>query len=442
MQKGFNGILTVPFFIFSLVLNAQVNSVSPYSKLGLGENYPETYARSLGFAGASIGVIDPLNINFSNPASYSALQLSTFEVGFEASIFEQKQLNPDINNRNGSAGLRYFSFGTSLTNWWGSAVGLQPYSFKGYDISSSRTLDDSINVTDRFVGSGGLNQIYWGNAFKVAKGLSIGVNAAFIFGKIEENAYVLFDDSKFVNTKIEEYASIKGFHFDYGLQYNYTFENGKDIGVGITYGNAMDLNADIGNYYYTFRGQVGSENPVDSLSISSNTSGKVRLPGEFGFGLGYGKMNEQIMQYSWMLSADFEWQKASEYVSYDGTSNIDDNYKIEFGAFVRPRFAFEKLNRNNAYWSAVEYRLGTFYKQTPYTIAGTRILDYGITFGLGFPVLQRNMAPGEVKVSTINTGIVLGRRGTTANGLIQENYLNIYIGVTLNDKWFVKYKYR
>ena len=68
-------------------------------------------------------------------------------------------------------------------------------------------------------------------------------------------------------------------------------------------------------------------------------------------------------------------------------------------------------------------------------------MNYGMTFGMGIPVRRSNV-PGVVRVNTINTGLVIGRRGTTNNGLIQETYLNFYLGLTLNDKWFIKYKYR
>ncbi len=442
MQKGFNGIFVVPFFVLTLHLSAQENSVSPYSKFGLGDMYPETYSRSLSFGGASLGLYDPLNINFSNPASYSALELSTFEVGFQAGKVEQKQLNPDITQENGSAGLRYLAFGVPLTDWWGSALGVQPYSFKGYGITTNRIFNDSINITDRFTGSGGLNQVYWGNSFKVAKGLSLGVNTRFIFGKIEEVNYVLWDATRFFNTKVEEEASIKGVYFDYGLQYRYDFENNTSLGIGLTYSNSMSLNAEVGNFAYNFLGSPGRETAYDSIVSSGIQNASIKLPSEFGVGFTYGKIHPQILSYSWAVNADIEMFNGSEFENYDGSRTLNNSYKIQAGSYIIPRFAFKGLSRDNSYLSAVEYRIGGFYEKTPYTLDGIDLMNYGITFGLGLPIRQKGLGPGEVKVSTINTGVMLGRRGTTANGLIQESYLNFYIGVTLNDKWFIKYKYR
>jgi len=56
-----------------------------------------------------------------------------------------------------------------------------------------------------------------------------------------------------------------------------------------------------------------------------------------------------------------------------------------------------------------------------------------MTLGLGLPI------PGAF--SNINIGIEFGKRGATNANLVQENYTNISIGLSLNDKWFVKKLY-
>jgi len=446
MQKSFNGIWVIPFFILSTLLNAQVTTVSPYSLYGIGDFYPQTFTQNLGFGGASLGLRTPLNINPSNPASYSSLKLTSFEVGFEASRIELKQTNPSVLQKNSNAGLRYFSVGVPLTKWWGSAIGLQPYSFMGYDVSSHSFFEDTIGVTNSFVGTGGINQFFWGNAFQVAKGLSIGVNTNFMFGKLDETNYIIWDESNFVNSKYQTVASVRGIKFDYGLQYHYTLNNNKELGIGITYTNSTELNVDLGQYGYTFSGNIDSQSPIDSTNNSQESNAKTTLPSGFGIGLSYGKMDEQLQKHAWMISADFEMTKGSEFINYNGKSDLSDAYKIQAGMYVVPRATFKKLERNSSYWSLIEYRLGAYYENTPINartnVGATQLNDYGITFGLGLPVRQRDMAPGEVRMSTVNTGFIIGQRGTLDNNLIQESYFKIFLGITLNDKWFIKYKYR
>ena len=41
----------------------------------------------------------------------------------------------------------------------------------------------------------------------------------------------------------------------------------------------------------------------------------------------------------------------------------------------------------------------------------------------------------------INLGFEVGKRGTTKSGLVQEKFVSVRLGITLNDRWFVKNKY-
>ncbi len=437
MLKGHKGIIVIPFFILSVSLYAQTNSVSPYSRMGLGELYPDDFSRGLAIGKANIGLRDRLFINLSNPASYSQLALTTFEVGLEAKLLRQQQQNPDLTIENSTTGLRYFAVGIPFTDWWGTALALKPYSFRGYDITTQRFLADSTLVTDNFSGSGGINQVVWGNSFKVAKGLSLGINAAFVFGSMDDVNLVEWEGNTF-DTRIEESAGLRGIHLKYGAQYQHDFSDGTQLGLGAYFSNSQNINADVSNYIYTISGNV----ELDTLAGSGERSGSITLPGEFGFGLSWGKTDEDILNYAWQVSADIELYSGSEYVDFQGRQQLEDAYRFQLGGYLRPKYAFEGLRRNNFYLFNVEYRLGGFYEQLPISLNGIQMQDYGITFGMGLPVKERNMAPGEVKVSTINMGIILGRRGTMENNLILENYLNIYLGFTLNDKWFIKYKYR
>ena len=38
----------------------------------------------------------------------------------------------------------------------------------------------------------------------------------------------------------------------------------------------------------------------------------------------------------------------------------------------------------------------------------------------------------------LNIGFEFGKRGKVTNGLIQENYINFRLSLSLNDKWFRK----
>ncbi|MNY13615.1 hypothetical protein D3C86_1467580 [compost metagenome] len=59
-----------------------------------------------------------------------------------------------------------------------------------------------------------------------------------------------------------------------------------------------------------------------------------------------------------------------------------------------------------------------------------------VTFGLGLPLGYTRFA-----ISKLNFTTELGRRGTLTNGLVQENYINFHLGITLNDTWFKRFKF-
>jgi hypothetical protein len=60
------------------------------------------------------------------------------------------------------------------------------------------------------------------------------------------------------------------------------------------------------------------------------------------------------------------------------------------------------------------------------------IKDFGTNFGIGLPM--------GGTFSNVNIGLELGSLGTVKKGLIKENYLSLRIGLSLNDRWFMKRK--
>lgn len=394
----------------------------------------------MGMGGASLATPDGLNINFGNPASYTNLKLTTFDVGFEFSLINQQQESPAVNIDNNSSGMRNLSIGVPLTSWWGSAISLQPYSFKGYQINSTRFLpsDSTVSITDQFSGEGGLNSVVWGHSFKVAEGLSLGFNLNYLFGSLRESTIVNFDNFNFLDTRSDRESQINGWFLNYGLQYRYDLPKNRFISTALRFQNSSGLSSDDLSYDYTIDGNLSR----DTLIGGSSSEGSYTLPSELAFGLSYGKYDQKNYQAAWALNFDYEAYNGSEFRSSNGGALLNDGYKLELGGFITPRYSFESLSRGTGFFNNVEYRLGGFYEKTPLSLSGQDLYNYGITFGLGLPIKPRNLAPGETKFSTVNIGVMAGQRGTLANNLIREQYISFYLSVTFNDKWFIDYKYR
>src|SRR5690606_1662286 len=94
--------LLLIFLLAVSFLCAEAQEIAPYSKYGLGD------LRGAGFtAQSSMGRItsayrDPVHINFANPASYSALQLTTLEGGMGIS---SKTFTTENSTTKATAGL-------------------------------------------------------------------------------------------------------------------------------------------------------------------------------------------------------------------------------------------------------------------------------------------------------------------------------------------------
>ena len=88
-----------------------------------------------------------------------------------------------------------------------------------YEVEARDTLGLLGAYSNSFIGDGGINEIYWGNAFKLFKGFSIGVNVSYIFGKYAKSRYVVFEDPMAINSIIENANVVKGIYLTAGAQY-------------------------------------------------------------------------------------------------------------------------------------------------------------------------------------------------------------------------------
>ena len=196
IKTGRRTLLFLGFFILTITSMAQVRISSPYSRYGIGllrrGDYNITFS-SMG--GISNAIRTPYNVNFANPASYSAIDSTSFlfDAGITTDITTMKSSTASQQAMYGS--LAHLIFGVPLTSWWKSSLGVLPYSDVGYNILQEQTSDNIGRTQTLYEGSGGINQAFWGSGFNVAKGLSLGVNFIYYFGTMNRLRKVYFPDS-------------------------------------------------------------------------------------------------------------------------------------------------------------------------------------------------------------------------------------------------------
>ena len=133
----------------------------------------------------------------------------------------------------------------------------------------------------------------------------------------------------------------------------------------------------------------------------------------------------------WYAGVEYEFQNALEFndalQENDAIFQYEKSSRISLGGYYTPKF-----NSVTNYWQRLTYRAGFKYQKTGLMVNNTSINNFGISFGVGFPIGRQ--------LSNLNLGFELGRRGEATNDLVRENYFNFRLGLSLSDQWFRKRK--
>lgn len=416
-------------FLFTVLLSvnsySQLHINSPYSQFGIGQLSfsNQVYYHSMG--GIGYAIRHPSYINTANPASNVAILPSSFifEVGIESNSTTLKTMN--LSQSTNYTSLNCILFGFSLSKRWKTSFGVLPFSKVGYSVSNSFPIEDVGQTKHLYEGYGGINQCYWGNAFKISNNFSVGISAHYLFGTITKLRNTSFPDSLFVlSSQIEETITISDFYFDYGIQYQKKLKNNYKLNLGVTFSNSTKVNVK-SNYLsktFLYNSEQNIEFLTDTLDYSPTTKGNFLLPAKIGFGIALEKPQR------WLIKADFDWQNWKKYKSFEISDSLNNCFRIAIGGNFTPNFT-----SISSYWKRVNYRFGFSFLKSYLELRGNNINEIGFSFGMGLPLRKSN--------TTLNFGIEVGNRGTINDELIQENFINFKFGMSLHNIWFFKSKY-
>ena len=315
---------------------------------------------------------------------------------------------------------------------FGVGLGLLPYTSVGYNLQDL----EGDQIDSEYDGNGGLNKAFFDLAYRFNNNLSIGAELNYNFGKIENNIlqYQYDDEGNLVDFQTLESnrSDLSGLSFNLGLTYRAILTEKLELQSGITYSPVSNISSTNQRSFTTFdvnNPQPGEGTTVD-VDLSPDGGPELRrtdltLPSRFSIGAGIGQPRK------WFVGADFTSRKtsafANPFITIDNKDFIDAN-NLSVGGFYIPNFT-----SLSSYWNRVVYRAGFNFENTGIRINNEDIKQFGMSFGLGLPV-------GD-KGSNANVGFEFGKRGTTDQNLIQENFINLRISLSLNDRWFEKRKY-
>jgi len=406
-------IILVGVFLFSLQSIAQATS-SPYSFYGIGEvKFKGTIEnRSMG----GLGILsDSIHINLQNPAALSSLKLTTFTAAgtFSPTVMKSNTVEEKAQRTSLDYLAMAFPAGKLVFN-----LGLMPYSAVGYKILY---VDYVNNEREISIGKGGLNNVFVGAGYRINPKLSVGAQLTYNFGEISHSFTFLKGTNQF-NTKELNTSKLNGLSFNTGLTFSTKIANKLEFVSSATFSPEMRLNStNSRNIAKTTYNSQGVEVVFGSSDIEIADT-KIKTPSKVTFGAGVGKSK------NWFLGIESSFLSQANYNIVYPKASFESANKISLGGYFIPKY-----NSFNKYFEKITYRGGFRHENTGLIVNSQSIKDTAFTLGLGLPL--------NGTFSNINIGCEFGKRGTKNAGLIQENYTNISIGLSFNDKWFQKRKF-
>lgn len=416
------GLLFIPAVLFAQFNNS---TSSPYSRFGLGDLHSTSFGRSAAMGGASLASRYNLQINSSNPASYTAIDSLNFLFEFGMQGHFSKFSTETSSMKTNDVNFNYFAMSFRISDIMAASLGIQPYSDVGYNVQVSDVLENTGAILNSYYGTGTISKAFLGFAIEPVKNVSVGVNINYLFGELNRNSEVYFANTSYYGVQRYQVLRIRDFGLDFGLQATLPLNNDKEITFAAIFANKpkfTDFSSDIIQKNISYYNGSTTVYDVDTLHFSEEEKGELVFPYTFGGGVSYRKKNV------YEINIDYYYQNWSEATFFGEPSTfLTDLNKFAIGAeWIPDRFSIRSvLNR-------MAYRAGFKYEQSYHSFGGHQINDFGISFGVGIPIYR--------SASTLNLGAELGKRGTEDYGLVLENYAKVNFSMNLHDLWFIKRK--
>ncbi len=437
---------TAALAMMPMLVSAQltsINTYSPYTFYGLGDFHTQGPAnlRSMGGVGAGYRAFvttTAINgiINYTNPASLSATPRQSFHFNFGMEGSNHYLRTTDKNTSFNTFNIRDIAFQMPLAHRLAVGISLTPFSSVGYQTEAEETDENvlaqlyeggAVGAKYLHAGSGEVNQAKLSIGWEPVKNLSVGVDMVYYFGKLNRDFTTAIQtrtsSSNYINTQVAQTEQISRIMWNFGLQYNIIADTYRQLTFGATYNIGGKLNPEVSTVVVNSLSEV--------QAIDNGLTEQFELPATITAGLSY---------QTWRTSVGLDYShqgwgglnKGSE-IAGDGSVGMKFRDVNAFRAgieYTPERTDVRKLFRR------FTYRAGLKYSDYYMKFNDTDIKDMGLTLGIGLPFRTESR-------SYIDIGVEYGRRGTTKNDLIREDYFKVSVGFRLfgTDGWFVKRKF-
>ncbi len=389
-------------------LYSQSISGSAYNIFGVGslDQFGLLPFQSMGNAG--IGSISEESVNLKNPASLSAVKgpNQIFDIGVSYTSLNQQSLSETFSTTHG--GLNGLNYWFRASDKLSLSFGISKFSDATFDI-----LDFNVGSSDldtysaRFIGEGGLSNLYVAAGYQVTKNLSLGIRNSVLSGSQSLSEYLVLDLIGSQITIVQDRRFVKAVP-DVGLQYKTMIAPDKFAILGVVYRpNSL----------------VSYKDETIMINSSQDSLEKIgerdyHIPEKIGVGIGF-KFPR------WELNADFESERWS-------TNEREESYLYKDRTLISVGATYQKNRFSNNYFDRMAFRAGVSFQSNYVIVNQINYWNQLYTFGFGLP-FSRGM---------INLGYQYATVGTNLNNLVKEKSHTFSLSFTFKDIWFRRGVYR
>lgn len=396
---------------------------SPYSVYGVGNLHHDGAAWQNQMGGVGIATRNKRFVNIENPASVTARDSLSFmaDIGLGArfSFYSQNA------SRGVSTVVNIDNFVISFPMWRHTAmmVGIKPYSDMGYKVSYSMYGDSNTGTrTFTSAGNGGIYEVFAGAAVTLWNRLSLGVQYSYLFGGMNKETSMTFNDASFHGTSAGDSLQVRAHTATFGLQYEQPLSSKHFLTVGATYRLAAPVKGYAISFDFDGVQEDRTENKLDK---------NVLLGSEIGAGLAFRETDRWSVEVDYCLK---DWRR-SNLDAVRGFANRSESaqFAASMGHTIRAGFEITPARNDIRYFfRRCTYRGGLYYEQSYYKVNGKSVDAAGLTFGMTMPVFRG--------YNGLSIGMELGQRGL-AGEQVKERYIGVNIGFNVFDIWFQKPRY-
>lgn len=414
-------LLFVIFLSFiTLSLSGQKLINSPFSRFNIGTLEPAGSFKSLSMGGTGTAMRDNNSIFFTNPASYSSFDTTSFLFDFGLDYSLSYLSNGEETHKSDDLNFDHLMMGFPIARGFGIAIGVLPLSNGYYKI---RNIHEADTVTGKYTeihaGEGGFNKIFIGSGLKLNRNFSAGINLSILFGSVKRTNQFDFDDFNVFHNNETEKLLLTGLNLDYGLHYMAVIKKDYFFNAGISYSSSMKCKSDYEDISFRYN-YYGTS---DTIAYYSNDTTKATIPGTLRLGISFGKKDK------FTAGLDFRTTKWSNALVYGTEGYLADTKSLLFGAEFIP----EKLS-NYSFFKRMEYRIGGHIEDNYLILNGKQVKEWGLSLGFGIP-MRRTLSKTNIFIDYTRKSNPAGEE------LLRENFITMGVSLNLYDFWFMKRRY-